>query len=177
MHVWSPSWNMPSDNLILFEADIRPYGSRKLKDGRSKQSSERKARKGGGRMVKTHFGNLASPPLLLWIPTGSNEGGFAEVNHFLQVVNSQGRQDESGVCSDQAEASQQHFGRQSCCFSLTLVLKCWENFSLWSPDKADSSHSPWRPLTLNEVIYAGDVDDVAVWDETNWRRKIPLDPL
>lgn len=126
MHVWSPSWNMPSDNLILFEADIRPYGSRKLKDGWSKQSSERKGRKGGGRMVKTHFGNLASPPLLLWIPTGSNEGGFAEVNHFLQVMNSQGRQDESGVCSDQVEASQQHFGRQSCCFSLTLVLKCWK---------------------------------------------------
>lgn len=89
---------MPSDNLVLFEADIRPYGSRKLKDGRPKQSSERKGRKGGGRMVKTHFGNPASPPLLLWVPTGSNEGGFGEVNHFLQVVNSRGRQDESGVC-------------------------------------------------------------------------------
>lgn len=49
-------------------------------------------------MVKTHFGNLASPPLLLWVPTVLNEGGFGEVNHFLQVVNSQGHQDESGVC-------------------------------------------------------------------------------
>lgn len=49
-------------------------------------------------MVKTHFGNLASPPLLLRVPVGSNERGFGRVNHFLQVVNSQGRQDESDVC-------------------------------------------------------------------------------
>lgn len=49
-------------------------------------------------MVKTHIGNLASPPLLLRVPVGSNERGFERVNHFLGVVNSQGRQDESDVC-------------------------------------------------------------------------------
>lgn len=62
------------------------------------RAAKEREEKEGGRMVKTHFGNLASPPLLLRVPTASNEGGFGRVNHFLQVVNSQGRQDESDVC-------------------------------------------------------------------------------
>lgn len=33
----------------------------------------KKGRKGRGRMAKTHFGNLASPPLLLQLPMGSNK--------------------------------------------------------------------------------------------------------
>lgn len=32
---------MPSDNLILFEADIRLYGSCKLKDGRPGAAREK----------------------------------------------------------------------------------------------------------------------------------------
>lgn len=69
---------MPSDsvsyNPILFVADGGPYDSRKLQNGRPKQRSEKRMkREGGGRMAKTHFGNLASPPLLLQLPTGSNK--------------------------------------------------------------------------------------------------------
>ena len=33
----------------------------------------KKKKKGRGRMAKTHFGNLASPPLLLQLPMGSNK--------------------------------------------------------------------------------------------------------
>lgn len=49
-------------------------------------------------MAKTHFGKLASPPPLLQLPGIKQEGGFGQVNHFLQVVNSQGQQNESDVC-------------------------------------------------------------------------------
>jgi len=67
---------MPVDsvsyNLILFIADGGPYDSRKLQNGRPKQRSWRR-RKGGLGMVKTHFGNLALPPLLLQLPMGSNK--------------------------------------------------------------------------------------------------------
>lgn len=146
---------MPSDNLILFGADIWPCGSRKLQDGRPKQSSESK---GGGRMVKTHFGNLASPPLLLRVPVGSNERGFGRVNHFLQVVNSQGRQDESDVC---VQIKWRHrsntFGRKSCCFSLTLVLERWKTLAFEVPIR--QIHRVLH--LLNEVINAGDADHAA----------------
>lgn len=82
-------------------------------------------------MAKTHFGNLASPPLLLRVPVGSNERGFGRVNHSLQVVNSQGRQDESGVCVEiKWRHRQQHFGSQSCCFSPHTRPQMLENVSL-----------------------------------------------
>lgn len=61
-----------SYNPILFVADGGTYDSRKLQNGRLKQSSK-KERKGRERMAKTYFGNLASPPLLLQLPMGSNE--------------------------------------------------------------------------------------------------------
>lgn len=61
-----------SYNPILFVADGKPYDSRKLQNGRPKQRSET-GRKGRKSRAETHFGNLASPPLLLKLPMGSNK--------------------------------------------------------------------------------------------------------
>lgn len=130
-----------------------PYDSRKLK-GRAKRSSRRK-----GRMAETRSGSLASALLLLWVPAGSNQGGFGGVNHCLQALNSQGRRrDESGACALTSRGGiAATLGAESCCSSLTLVLKRWNSL------KPDSARSPWwpQPLTLNEVIYAADVGAVA----------------
>lgn len=63
-----------SYNPTLFESDGGPYDSRKLQNGRPKQRSEKKGEgKKGGRMSKTHFGYLASPPPLFQLPIGSNK--------------------------------------------------------------------------------------------------------
>lgn len=40
---------------------------------RGVRRGRRRKKKGRGRMAKTHFGNLASPPLLLQLPMGSNK--------------------------------------------------------------------------------------------------------
>lgn len=61
-----------SYNPVLFVANGEPYDSRKLQNGQPKQRSER-GRKGRERMVETYIGNLASPPLLLKLPMGSNK--------------------------------------------------------------------------------------------------------
>lgn len=122
---------MPSDsvsyNPILFVADGGPYDSRKLQNGRPKQRSE-KGKKGRGRIAKTHFGNLASPPLLLQLPMGSNEGGFGQVNHFLQVVNSQGQQNESDVCVFISSGG----------IAATLCQKAWLLFSHTLPEMLEN---------------------------------------
>lgn len=118
-----------------------------------------KKRKKKERMAKTHFGNLASPPLLLQLPMGSNKREDLDVNHFLQVVNSQGRQNESDVCvfipSGGIAAT---LGQKAWLLFSHTLPQTLENVGLWSPDKANSSHSPcccccWSWMKLSLLIF------------------------
>lgn len=78
-------------------------------------------------MVKTHFGNLASPLASALGPHGIKRGRIWRSKSFPSSGELSGSPGwVRRVCSDQVEPSQQHFGRESCCFSLTLVLKCWK---------------------------------------------------
>lgn len=90
-----------SYNPALFESDGGPYDSRKLQNGRPKQRSEKKrgGRKAGRKNVKNTLWLPSIAPTSVPAPYRiKQEGGFGKVNHFLQVVNSQGRRNESDLC-------------------------------------------------------------------------------
>ena len=95
---------------------------------RSRGAIKKKEEKGKERMAKTHFGNLASPPLLLQLPMGSNKREDLDVNHFLQVVNSQGRQNESDVCVFISSGG----------IAATLCQKAWLLFSHTLPQTLEN---------------------------------------
>lgn len=164
------SWNMPSDSIsynpTLFEADGGPYDSRKLQNGRPKQRSKKKKKKkgreGGGmaRMAKTHFGFLSIAPTSAPAPHGIKQGGgFGRVNHFLQVVNSQGRPNESDVCVHIKRRHRSNTSPERPSAPLSHSSRKLNNAELWSPDKADLLHSLWLLLLteLNQTVNFADV--------------------
>lgn len=123
---------------------------------------KKKGREGGGmaRMAKTHFGFLSIAPTSAPAPHGIKQGGgFERVNHFLQVVNSRSRPNESDVC---VHIKWRHRSNTSPKRpSAPLSHSSWKlnNAGLWSPDKADLLHSLWLLLLteLNQTINFADV--------------------
>lgn len=168
-------WNMPSDsvsyNPTLFEADGGPYDSRKLQNGRLKHRSKKKERKEGGgtaRMAKTLFGFLSIAPTSAPAPHGIKQGGgFGRVNHFLQVVNSQGRPNESDVCVQIKWRHRSNTLPKRPTSPLSHSSWKLNNAGLWSPDKADLLHSLWL-LLLTELNQTVNFADVNPFEKNIW---------
>lgn len=170
-------WNMPSDsvsyNPTLFEADggLMTAVNYKMADPSRGAKKKKKGKEGGGmaRMAKTHFGFLSIAPTSAPAPHGIKQGGgFGRVNHFLQVVNSQGRPNDSDV---RAHIKRRHRGntwpeRPSA----PLSHSSWKlnNAGLWSPDKADLLHSLWLPLLLMELNQTINSADVHPFGKNIW---------
>lgn len=119
----------------------------------------KKEEKGRGRMAKTHFGNLASPPFCSSSPWDQTRGRIWTSKSFPS----------SGELSGPAEWIRRAFissggitatlcQKARLLFSHTLP-QMLENIGLWSPDKANSSHSLWLllPLKLRKTIKSADV--------------------